>query len=387
MRKIQESDLKGKKVLLRVDYNVPIKKGQVQNDERILASLETIRYLLEQDTAIVICSHLGRPEGRPNVLYTLEPVAKELKKLINKSVQFSAEITGSERDKKVENLKAGELLLLENLRFDPGEESADFSFAEGLAKGCDLYVNDAFSASHRDHASITKVVKFLPSFAGLSLQEEVKNLSKILTDPKRPFILVMGGAKIKDKVALIENMVNKIDSLILGGAIANTFLLAKGYHLGKSVVEPESVDTAKKIMVKARDYGVEIYLPEDCLVAGAVEAENGQEKTVNMVSEDELVLDVGASSLNRYIENFKFAETIFWNGPMGYAENPAFAKGTETIARGIANSNAFSIIGGGDTISAVDADISKNFSYVSMAGGASLEFLSGQKLPGIEALE
>jgi phosphoglycerate kinase len=387
MRKIQKVDASGKKILLRVDYNVPIKNGQVQSNERILASLETINYLLEQKATVVICSHLGRPGGKPNTLFSLKPAAKELQKLIKKSVQFSDNCIEAERDNKIRHMGPGEILFLENLRFNSGEESNDSAFAKKLAESCELYVNDAFSASHREHASVVEVTKFLPSYAGFCMQKEVENLSKILVEPQKPFVLVMGGAKMADKIPLILNMMGKIDTLILGGAIANTFLLAKGYRLGRSIVEPESIDVIRKIFIEARDRGVEIRLPEDGVVAEDIGATSGREKPINVVAESEMILDIGNNTAGQYAQDFKLAETVFWNGPMGYAETPAFADGTKAIGQAIANSNAFSVIGGGDTISALSEEVSKKFGYVSTAGGAALEFLSGRNLPGLSALE
>lgn len=387
MRKIQETEISGKKILVRVDYNIPIQNGVISNNERIVASLETIKYLLNHGAAVVLCSHLGRPEGRPNPLYSLRPIARELEKLIKKNVQFIDDCVGDEKDNKVASLKSGEIILLENLRFHPEEEGNNSEFAKKLAIGCDIYVNDAFSASHREHASIVSITKDLPSFAGVYLQKEIENLSKVLVEPKRPFVLVMGGAKIVDKIPLIENMITKIDTLILGGAIANTFLAAKGYRLGKSVVEPESIDLIKKVLVETRDNNVKILLPEDCLVGESTFAPNGEEKPINQVNENEMVLDIGSTSISNFAESFKFAETIFWNGPMGYTETSAFANGTKRVGQAIANSNAFSVIGGGDTIAALNNEVKAKYSYVSMAGGASLEFLSGKKLPGIVVLE
>ncbi len=387
MKIIQEADLQNKKVLLRVDYNVPLKNGQVVDNERLKASLETIHYLLDHQASIVLCSHLGRPEKANHKKYSLKPVVGELEKLIKKKVQFSDDCLGQKKEALISNLRSGQLVLLENLRFYQEEEENNPQFSKNLAQGCEVYVNDAFSASHRDHASIVGVTKFLPSYAGLQFQKEVINLSKLVDQPQRPFVLAMGGAKIADKIPLINNLIGQIDSLVLGGAIANTFLFAKGYQVGNSLIDPASVELVKKIFVQARDYRVEILLPEDCVVGQEMTSLKGQEKKINAVTDQELILDIGPASTARAIETFKEAKTIFWNGPMGYAETPAFATGTVALGRAIANSNAFSVIGGGDTVATLTQSIKKHYSYISMAGGASLDFLSGKILPGIKVLE
>jgi len=387
MNIVQEAEVRNKKVLVRADYNVPIKDGKVVDSERIKASLETIKYLLKNGATVMLCSHLGRPKSKNDQQCSLKPLVPILEKLIKESVHFCDDCIGTDRQKQISKLVSGDIILLENLRFHPEEENNDPAFAKKLTQGCDIYVNDAFSASHREHASIVGVTDYLPSFAGFQMQREVENLTKVLINPKRPFVLVMGGAKIADKIPLIDNMMGKIDTLVLGGAIANTFLLAKGYYLGKSIVEPEALDTAKKILIEARDDRVEVLLPQDCVVSKDINSSEGQAKEVGAVTENELVLDIGKETVDNIIEKLKYAETIFWNGPMGYAETPAFAKATRVVGQAIANSNAYSVIGGGDTIAAVDDSIKKQFSYISMAGGASLEFLSGKILPGIKALE
>ena len=387
MKKIQDIDVYHKKVLVRVDYNVPIKNGKVTNNDRLRASLETINYLSERKAVIVLCSHLGRPDGKLDQQYSLKAAAEELNKLNNNNVQFIDDCIGKNKEELISKITPGKIVLLENLRFYAGEERNEPIFAKKLANGCDIYVNDAFSASHRKHASIVGVTDYLPSYAGLQLQKEVKSLSSILIDPKKPFVLVMGGAKIADKIPLIGNMIPKIETLILGGAIANTFLLTKGYQIGKSIIEPEAKNSVEKVFSQAKKNKVKIMLPEDCVVANNLKASKGQEREVNKIKENEIILDVGENSINQYIDKLKSAKTIFWNGPMGYTENKTFAHGTRAIAQAIAKSKAFTVIGGGDTITAVDDNVKKQFDYVSMAGGAALEFLSGKSLPGIKVLE
>ncbi len=387
MKKIQDTDTQNKKALVRVDYNVPMKDGVVVDNERIKASLETIKYLVGNGSAVILCSHLGRPEGRQNALFSLEPVAKELEKLIKINVQFINNCIGNERDDKVQNLKAGEILLLENVRFYPEEEENNQSFAKKLSSGCDLYVNDAFSASHRDHASIVAVTKYLDSFAGFCLQKEVENLSKVLIEPKRPMVLVLGGAKVSDKITLLENLIDKIDTLILGGAIANTFLLASGLETKKSVVEVNSIEVARKILEKASYKNIDVFLPDDVLVGDSVDDTSGESKQVSQLTPNEMILDIGESTIFLDSNALQFAETIFWNGPMGYSENPVFSNGTISIGKAITSSSAFSVIGGGDTIATIPEYMKGKFGYISMAGGATLEFLSGEILPGIKVLE
>jgi 3-phosphoglycerate kinase len=387
MKKIQDVQVSGKKVLVRVDYNVPIGNGLITDNERIVASLETINYLMDHGAAIILCSHLDQPKGRPNPLYSLKPVAAELGKLINKSVQFSGDCLGKERGQKVSELKPGEVLLLENVRFYPGEEKNDPNFAEDLAEGCDLYVNDAFSVSHREHASVVAVTKNLDSFAGLFLQKEFQNLSRLIFDPKRPFFLILGGAKITDKIQFLNNLMDRIDTLIVGGAVANTFLLAKGNKIGQSVAEAESVGVVRDLLETAENRNIKVFLPEDVIVANSINDIAGQPKLLNQISDHEVILDIGESTIARYSSAVEFAETIFWNGPMGLAETPAFARGTKLMGQAVANTSAFSIIGGGDTVASLDSAVRSQFDYVSVAGGASLKFLSDMNLPGLVVLQ
>lgn len=387
MRKVQDANTKNKKVLVRVDYNVPMKSGKVVDNERIRASVETINFLLKQDAAIVICSHLGRPNGQIDKKFSLEPVAKELKKLIKKNVQFCPVAVGKEKDRMVDNLKSGDVLLLENLRFYPGEEKNLSGFAENLAKGFDLYVNDAFSASHRAHASIEKITGILKAYAGFSLQEEVENLSKLLDKPKHPFILIQGGAKVGDKVEVIKNLLPKIDILILGGAVANTVFLAQGEDIGASIAEPEAIDSVKSLLHEAEKKNVEVMLPIDFLVGRKLSETKPERKEMREINYKDIILDIGPETVKSYSEPLEFAETVFWNGPLGYTENKAFSHGTEKIGHKVVKESSYSVAGGGDTIASLPETVKEKFDFISTAGGASLEFLAGKKLPGLKALE
>jgi phosphoglycerate kinase len=388
MRRIQDiKDLRDKKVLVRVDYNVPLKDGLVSNNERIVASLETIEYLLEAGAAVVLMSHLGRPDGEIKPEFSLSQVKKELDKLSNKSVQFVGDCIGEDRDNAVSKAKNGDIILLENTRFYADEEAGDSLFAQKLARFCDYYVNDAFSASHRAHASVSGVAEYLPAYAGFSLQKEVDHLGKLLNNPKKPFVLVSGGAKISDKIKILNNLVNKVDVILIGGGMANTFLCSQRKEVGCSLFEEEYVKTAGELLLNARVEGTKILLPTDVVVTKAIsENARGRKVSIDEVDELDIIADLGPDTIDKFITEIKTAGTIFWNGPLGVSEVPAFAKSTLEVGNAIAKSGAFSVIGGGDTIAALPEDLQKKFSFVSMAGGASMEFLEGKELPGIKIL-
>jgi phosphoglycerate kinase len=381
MRRIQDiADLAGKKVLLRVDYNVPMKDGKVMDTERIVASLETIHYLVRQGAIVVICSHLGRPTTEHDPDLSLAPVAEELEKLNKQIVHFVKDCVGSDRDNAVAAANSGEIILLENLRFHKEEEACDSLFAQRLARGCDYYVNDAFSASHRAHASIVGVTEYLPAYAGFLLERELVNLSKLLVDPKRPFVFISGGAKVSDKVKVLENLVEKVDMMLIGGGMANTFLCSQRHEVGCSLYEEDFVKTAQS-------KGVRILLPQDVVVTKAiVENSRGRVVPVTDVEDMDIIADIGPETIATFEREIKKAGTIFWNGPVGVAEFPAFAKGTLAIGKAVAEAEAFSVIGGGDTIAALPTSLKDKYSFVSMAGGASMEFLEGKELPGIKVL-
>jgi phosphoglycerate kinase len=389
VKKIQDiKDLKGKKVLLRVDYNVPIKDGKVGNTERIDATLDTINFLTKKGASVVLCAHLGRPDGEVKHSLSLEPVARVLEKLNKKSVQFVPDTIGLDRKKAVGLLKPGDIMLLENLRFHKEEENNDPAFSKALAESLDLYVNDAFSNSHRAHASMVGVAKFLPAYAGLTLQKEVENLSKLLINPKRPFVVISGGVKISDKIGFLENLIKISDILLIGGGMANTFLCAEGLNIGKSVSEEDFVTTARDIEDKAMNAGVPVVLPEDVVTTKRIqEHPHFEEKDVEDVEDDDIITDIGASTVKNFLELINTAGTIFWNGPLGITEYPEFARGTIDIAKGITASKAFKVAGGGETVASIPDEIQKGFDFVSLSGGATMEYLEGKNLPALEVLK
>lgn len=389
MKKVQDiKDLKGKKVLLRVDFNVPTKDGKVKDDSRIKASLETINFLTKAGASVVIVSHLGRPEGKPNREFSLFQTVPALAGLLGQKVRFLSACVGPEKEATVAALEEGEVVVLENLRFHEQEEANEQKFAESLAKGFDIYVNDAFSASHRAHASIAGVTKFLPAYAGLNFQKEVESLAKLIKEPKKPFVMVSGGAKISDKIEILKNLIKKVDVLIVGGGMANTFLLAEGYEVGKSLVEEDFLESAEEITREADTLGAEVMLPDDVAVAKKVaEKTPAKAKNLEEIEKSDIIVDIGPKSIAKFSEPLKFAGTIFWNGPVGISEYKNFSKGTEAIAKIISESKAYSVIGGGDTLGAVKDYGNVKFDFVSTAGGATLEYLANGTLPGLEALE
>lgn len=387
MKLLQNADVVNKTVFLRVDYNVPMKNGQVANNERILASKETIDFLLSKNARIVLATHLGRPDGRPNLLFSTKQIVGEIEKVLGRKVDFFSDSVGLERDEKIAGLSAGDILLLENLRFHPEEEANNPDFASQLSHGCDIFVNDAFSVSHRAHASVVGIIAKLTGYAGFGLQREIDNLNKLLSATGRPAILVLGGAKMSDKIGFLKNLLERIDILLIGGAVGNAFLLAAGNKIGKSYLEEGAKEIASEIIFQAEAKNIKLFLPEDVVVSDNIE---GQEKTVkssSQVLEGEVMVDIGPKTVSRYGELLASASTIFWNGPMGVAEKAQFADGTVGVGQAIADSGAFSVIGGGDTVASLSDEIKNRFSFVSMAGGASLEYLSGKVLPGISALE
>lgn len=389
MKKIQDvGDLKGKKVLVRVDYNVPLKDGKVKDPERIKASLKTINFLVEAGASVALCSHLGRPDGKVVREFSLFQIVPTLAGLLNKKVRFISECVGTDVEAAVATLEPGEIIVFENLRFHEEEEKNDPEFAESLSKRFDLYVNDAFSATHRAHASITGVTKHLPAYAGFQLQKEVEALSKLIENPKKPFVVVSGGAKVSDKIEILKGLIHKSDVLLVGGGMANTFIAAEGYEVGKSLYEEDFIASAEEINREAEEAGVEVMLPDDVLVASKVaEGVKPEERAIEEVEKSEIIVDIGHRSVAKFSEPLKFAGTIFWNGPMGIAEYKNFSKGTEAIAKIISESSAYSVIGGGDTLGAVKDYSGLKFDFVSTAGGATLEFLAKGELPGLEVLK
>jgi phosphoglycerate kinase len=385
---LKDLDLSGKKVLVRVDFNVPLQEGQITDDTRIRAALPTIEYLQAQQARIILVSHLGRPKGQVNAKYSLAPVADRLGDLLGQKVIFSQEITGPQAREAVEALEPGQVMLLENIRFLPGEEKNDPELAEELASLADLFVNDAFGTAHRAHASTAGVADYLPAAAGLLLEKEIEVMGGALADPRRPFIAILGGAKVSDKIGVIKNLLTKVDHLIIGGGMANTFLKAKGYAVGKSLLEEDKVELAQSLLSEAEEKGVSLHLPEDVVIAPSLDApDRSREVTVDQVPADQMILDIGPATSRRYGEIIKTARTVVWNGPMGVFEVDAFAKGTEAVAQAMAQVAGVTIIGGGDSVAAVEkVGVADKMSHISTGGGASLEFLEGKVLPGVAAL-
>jgi len=388
---LRDLEFKGKKVLVRCDFNVPIDdEGNITDDTRIRSSLPTINYLLEQDAQVILMSHLGRPKGQPNKKYSLEPVAKRLSELLNKKVIFlqDDEVVSSTVKKRVEAMEDGDVALLENTRFRKEEEKNDEGFSKELASLGDLYVNDAFGTSHRAHASNVGVSTYLPSAVGFLVEKEVSIMGKALEDPERPFIAILGGAKVSDKIGVIENLMNIVDTIIVGGGMAFTFLKAQGYEIGKSLLEEDKIDLAKELIEKAKEKNVKLMLPVDVVVAK--EFKNDTEfKTLSIdsIPKDMMGLDIGEETIKLFSEEIKKAKTIVWNGPMGVFEMENFAKGTFSIAKAMAESEGITIVGGGDSASAVEkSGYSHKMTHISTGGGASLELLEGKVLPGIAAI-
>jgi phosphoglycerate kinase len=385
---IEQVDLGGRRVFLRADLNAPLEQGAVSDDTRLAAVLPTVRHALDRGAAVVLASHLGRPKGGADPKYSLKPVAERLEALLERPVPLAPDCVGETVEGLARGLKPGQLLLLENLRFHPEEEANDDGFARRLAALADVYVNDAFAAAHRAHASIAAITRHLqPAAAGLLMRRELEALGRILEAPARPLVAVLGGAKVSDKIALVEHLLARVDALVIGGGMAFTFLRALGHGVGKSLVEVDRVDMARATLEAARRRGVQIVLPVDAMVAGGLDSPSGRAVSVRDIGAEQMGLDLGPLSVERFAAVLKNAKTIVWNGPMGVFEKPAFATGTVALARAVAESGAFSVIGGGDTVAAVNqAGVAARIGYISTAGGAFLEFLEGRKLPGVEAL-
>jgi phosphoglycerate kinase len=384
---IRDIDVKGKKALVRVDFNVPLKEGKIRDDTRIRAALPTINYLLDQGAAVIFMSHLGRPDGQVKEELRLAPVGKRIAELLGRSVKVLGDCVGAEVEKEVAALRPGDVALLENLRFHAEEEANDGEFAKKLASLGDIYVNDAFGTAHRAHASTAGVAAFLPAVSGFLMEKEISVMGGILDKPERPFLAILGGAKVKDKIGVLKNLVEKCDSLIIGGGMAFTFLKVKGHGIGRSLLDPRE-DLAREIMEKAEKRGITFLLPVDVVVA-AEPKEGTQARVVRAdeIPDDMMGLDIGPESVKLFSTEIAKAKTVVWNGPMGVFEVPAFAKGTEAVAKALAESGALTCIGGGDSVAAVEKQgISDRITHISTGGGASLEFLEGLVLPGVAAL-
>lgn len=387
---VKDIDVSGKKVLVRVDFNVPLnKEGQITDDTRIRAALPTINYLLEQNARVILMSHLGRPKGEPDDKLRMDPVAARLQELLGRPVVKVDDCTGQEPRDAVEAMGNGDVVLLENLRFHAGEKKNDQNFARQLAELGDIYVNDAFGTAHRAHASTQGVTNYLPGVAGFLLEKEISMLGKVLDNPERPYVAIVGGAKVSDKIGVLDNLIGKVDTLIIGGGMANTFLKARGYNMGKSLLEEDKVDTAKELIGKAENKGIELLLPVDLVVAPGTEP--GSESKVvpaDGVPGDWMALDIGPETIKLFEKAVKKSATVVWNGPMGVFEMEPFAKGTVAIAGALAESGATTVVGGGDSASAVKkAGVTGAITHVSTGGGASLEFLEGKTLPGVASLQ
>jgi phosphoglycerate kinase len=383
---VKDINLRGKRVLMRVDFNVPMDKGMVTDDKRIRAALPTIQYVLDQGAPLIVMSHLGRPKGAGfEAEFSLKPAAELLSKLLGKPVKMAPDCIGPEVEAMAKALKPGQVLMLENVRFHKQEEKNDPEFAQKLAALGEVYVNDAFGSAHRAHASTEGVAKYLPAVSGFLMEQELEYLGRATLNPERPYIAILGGAKISDKIAVIENLLTKCDKLIIGGGMANTFLAAKGYNMADSLVEAGSIETAKAIMAKA---GGKLLLPVDAVIGDKFEADaNSKVVDVDQVPAGWRVMDIGPKSVGLFSNALKGAKLVVWNGPMGVFEMPKFAEGTFAIAKLLASGGATTVIGGGDSASAVKkAGVAKQMTHVSTGGGASLEFLEGKVLPGVAAL-
>ena len=383
-------DVEGRKVLVRVDYNVPMdESGKITDDTRIRASLDTIKYLLDNKAAVILMAHLGRPKGTVNKKYSLQPVAAYLAELLGVPVKFAGDCIGPEAEAAAGKLVPGEILMLENLRFHAEEEKNDMSFAEQLASLADLYVNDGFGVSHRAHASVEGVTHFLPSAAGFLLEKEIRYVGQAVENPVHPFAAIIGGAKVSDKIGVIDNLLDKVDFLLIGGGMANTFLAAKGYKVGKSLVEADKIALAKELLIKAEKKNVKLYLPVDLVMSEAFAAEaKNKAQDVENLDQSCMALDIGPKTAELYAGALKNAKMIVWNGPMGVFEMDAFCKGTEAVAKAVAANRGVTIVGGGDSVAAIDKlGLEKKIKHISTGGGASLEYLQGLILPGIAALD
>jgi len=387
---IKDIDIKGKRVLVRVDFNVPLdENGNITDDTRIVAALPTIEYILNQNASVILMSHLGRPKGEVKENLRLNPVAKRLEELLKKPIKKLNDCIGKEVEEAAKNIKPGDVILLENLRFHKEEEKNDEEFAKKLASLGDVYVNDAFGAAHRAHASVAAITKFLPSVAGFLLAKEIYYLGNLLKNPERPFIVILGGAKISTKIGVINNLLDKVDKMLIGGGMTFTFLKSKGLNIGTSIVETEKEVEAFEILRKAQNEEKEIVLPDDVVVADEIK-EDAKTKIVDIyqIPDNMGGVDIGPKTIKKFKKIINEAKTIFWNGPMGVFEIDKFAEGTKEIAKAVANSNAVTVVGGGDSISALKKfNLLDKITHVSTGGGASLEFVEGKPLPGIVSLQ
>jgi phosphoglycerate kinase len=388
IRSVKDIEVEGRRVFVRVDFNVPLEDGQITDDTRIRAALPTLRLVMERGGRPVLASHLGRPKGKAKPELSLEPAGARLAELLDCEVLLADDCIGDGPRKVVSDLRDGQIALLENLRFHDGEEADDEAFAKELARVAEVYVNDAFGAAHRAHASVSALPRLVRDrAAGLLMESELAALGKLRDDPAKPYVAVLGGAKVSDKIAVIEALMSRVDALVIGGAMANTFLAAQGRAMGKSLVEEDKLALARTLLARAEERGMQLLLPVDVVVAEGTDASAGRVVPVTEVGENDMALDIGPASVRRFAEAFATAKSVFWNGPMGLFENEAFAAGTLGVAEAIGASPGFTVVGGGDSVAAIQqAKMADRFDHVSTGGGASLELLEGRKLPGVEAL-
>ncbi len=388
---VKDIDVNGKKVLVRCDFNVPIdsETGKITDNRRIRAALPTIQYLLDHNAKVILCSHLGRPKGEFNLKYSLKPVAEELSKLLNKDVKLAKDVIGESAKELTSNMKEGDIVLLENVRFHKEEEQNDPEYSKALASMAEIYVNDAFGTAHRAHSSTTGVADYLPAVSGFLIEKELEFLGGALENPKHPFVAILGGAKVSDKIGVIENLLDKVDTLIIGGGMAYTFYKAQGHHIGTSICEEDKLDLAKSILKKAQEKGVKLLLPVDNHVSSEY-SNNGEDKIVDSteIPDGFMGLDIGPKTIEKFEEAVKDAKTVVWNGPLGVCEFDKFATGTKAVATMLSKLDAITIIGGGDSAAAIEKlGLADKMTHISTGGGASLEFLEGKTLPGIACLQ
>ena len=388
---VKDIDVNGKKVLVRCDFNVPLdaETGKITDNRRIRAALPTIQYLLDDNAKVILCSHLGRPKGEFNLKYSLKPVAEELSKLLNKDVKLAKDVIGENAKELTSNMKKGDIVLLENVRFHKEEEQNDPEYSKALASMAEIYVNDAFGTAHRAHSSTTGVADYLPAVSGFLIEKELEFLGGALENPKHPFVAILGGAKVSDKIGVIENLLDKVDILIIGGGMAYTFYKAQGHHIGTSICEEDKLDLARSILEKAKQKGVELLLPVDNHVSSEY-SNDGEEKIVNSteIPDGFMGLDIGPKTIEKFEVAVKDAKTVVWNGPLGVCEFDKFATGTKAVATMLSKIDATTIIGGGDSAAAIEKlGLADKMTHISTGGGASLEFLEGKTLPGIACLQ
>ena len=391
-KSIEDIDVSGKRVLCRCDFNVPTKNGKITSDKRIVAAMPTIKYLVDHNAKVILCSHMGKPKGEVKPELSLQVVADRISELLGKPVVLAKDVAGEDAKAKAAALKDGDVMLLENTRFEKGETKNDPELSKALASMADLFVNDAFGTAHRAHSSTAGVADYLPAVCGYLVQKEVSIMGKALADPERPFVAILGGAKVSDKLNVINNLLEKVDTLIIGGGMAFTFLAAKGYDIGSSLVDSEKIDYCKEMMAKAESKGVKLLLPVDAVVADSfpnpIDAEIAVETVAaDAIPADKMGLDIGEKSQALFADAVKSAKTVVWNGPMGVFENPTLAKGTIAVAQALADSSAVTIVGGGDSAAACEQlGFADKITHISTGGGASLEFLEGLELPGIACI-